>query len=103
MKYKGYEAIISFDDDARIFYGEVVGIKDVITFQGSSVNELEEAFHDSVDDYLDFCKARGENPEKEFSGNLRLRIPPKLHAILSQEAHRRGISLNKLIYSKLQN
>lgn len=47
MKYKGYEAIISFDDDdARIFHGEIVGIKDVITFQGSSVNELEEAFHD---------------------------------------------------------
>ncbi len=103
MKYKGYEAIVSFDDDARIFHGEVVGIKDVITFQGLSVDELEQAFYESVDDYLAFCKERGEQPEKAFSGNLRLRIPPKLHALLSQEAHRKGVSLNKLICSKLRD
>ncbi len=102
MKYKGYEAIVNFDEEARIFHGEVVGLKDVITFQGSSVDELEQAFIDSVEDYLAFCKERGEQPEKTFSGNLRLRLPPKLHAFLSQEAHRKGVSLNKLIYSKLR-
>lgn len=53
MTYKGYTAKAEFDDEAMVFSGEVVGIRDVITFQGKSVEELERAFHDSVDDYLD--------------------------------------------------
>lgn len=55
MMYKGYEGIAEFDEDAHIFSGEVLGLKDVITFQGESVSELEQAFHDSVDDYLEWC------------------------------------------------
>lgn len=84
-------------------YGDVIGIKDGITFQGTSVSELEKAFKDSVDDYISWCKERGEQPQKAFSGNLRLRIPAELHAHLSVEAARKGISLNQLIAGKLQN
>lgn len=60
MRYKGYIGQIEFDSDAKIFHGEVIGIKDVITFQGTSVKDLEVAFRDSVDDYLAWCKERGE-------------------------------------------
>ena len=55
MKYKGYTGHVMFDDEAEIFHGEVLGIRDVVTFQGKSVKELEKAFRDSVDDYLEFC------------------------------------------------
>ena len=103
MKFKNYEAIVAFDEEAQIFHGEVVGIKDVITFQGTSVDELEKAFHESINDYLAWCKERGETPEKTFSGNVRLRIPTHLHAHLSIEAARKGMSLNQLITSKLQS
>ena len=103
MNYKGYEGIVKFDEDAKIFHGDIIGIKDVITFQGRSVDELEQAFKDSVDDYLAWCAERGEKPEKTFSGNLRIRIPAELHALLSSEAQRRDVSLNQLIMSKLQN
>lgn len=102
MNYKGYEGIVTFDEDAKIFHGEVIGIKDVITFQGTSVSALEKAFKDSIEDYLTFCKERGEKPEKTFSGNLRVRIPSGLHANLAIEAARKGISLNQLITKKLQ-
>ena len=102
MKYKGYEGVVAFDEEAKLFHGDVIGIKDVITFQGTSVDALEKAFKDSVDDYISWCKERGEQPEKSFSGNLRVRIPVELHAHLSVEAARRGISLNQLIASKLQ-
>lgn len=102
MKYKGYEGIITFDDDAKIFHGEVIGIKDVITFQGTSVAELEKAFTESIDDYIAWCEERNELPEKAFSGNLRLRIPIDLHANLAAEAARKGMSLNQLICSKLK-
>lgn len=64
MDYKGYEAIVNYDEEAKIFSGEVINTKDVITFQGESVSELEKAFQDSVDDYLEFCESRNEESEK---------------------------------------
>ena len=70
MKYKGYIGHVTYDEDAKIFHGEVIGLKDVITFQGESVKELEQAFKDSINDYLEFCQERGENPEKTFSGSV---------------------------------
>ena len=55
MKHKGYRGVVTFDDDAGIFHGEVVGIRDVVTFQGKSAAQLTKAFKDSVDEYLAFC------------------------------------------------
>ena len=102
MKYKGYTGHVVYDDEAKIFHGEVLGIKDVITFQGTTVEELEQAFKDSVDDYLAFCKERGEKPEKPFSGKFNLRIPPDLHAKLSIAAKSKGESLNNFITKTLK-
>jgi predicted HicB family RNase H-like nuclease len=97
MKYKGYQGTVTYDDEAKIFYGEVVGLKDVITFQGTTVDELDQAFKDSIDDYLEFCKKKGRDPEKPFSGNLMLRLPPKIHEEATIEAKYRGISLNSFL------
>ncbi|MDP5017679.1 MAG: type II toxin-antitoxin system HicB family antitoxin, partial [Dolichospermum sp.] len=83
MKYKGYESVVEFDDQAEIFHGEIINIRDVITFQGSSVKELKQAFQDSVDDYLEFCKQRGEEPDKPFSGKFVVRINPQLHQVIA--------------------
>lgn len=63
MRYKEYTGHVEYDDEAKIFHGEVLGIKDVVTFQGTTVDEIEQAFKDSVDDYLAFCKERGEEPD----------------------------------------
>lgn len=102
MKYKGYAGIVAYDDDAKIFHGEVIGLRDVITFQGTTVRDLEKAFKDSINDYLDWCAERGEAPEKTYSGNIRLRMQPDLHAQLVVEAAQRGVSLNELIQDKLK-
>lgn len=101
MKYKGYIGQVVYDDKAKLFHGDVIGLKDVITFQGTTVKEIEKAFKDSVDDYLEWCEQRGEKPEKTFSGNIRLRMDPNLHAQLALEATKYGISLNALINEKL--
>jgi predicted HicB family RNase H-like nuclease len=101
VKYKGYIGQVTYDDSAKIFHGEVIGLKDVITFQGESVKELEQAFKDSINDYLEFCHKRNESPEKTFSGNIRVRMNPKLHASLALEAAKKGISLNDLVTQKL--
>ena len=71
-----------------------VGLNDIITFQGKSVDELEQAFKGSVDDYLNWSRECGEKPEKTFSGTFNLHIPPELHAKLAFQAKTMGISLN---------
>ncbi len=70
-------ARIEFDEEANVFHGEVVNIRDVITFQGKSVEELRKAFEDSVDDYLEFCAQHNEEPEKPFSGRFTIRLSPR--------------------------
>jgi len=66
MEYKGYFAKVVFDDAGDIFHGEVINLRDVITFEGETVDELKRAFKDSVDDHLSFCTERGEDPEKPY-------------------------------------
>ena len=102
MHYKGYEALVEFDEDEEIFHGEVADLRDVITFQGSSVAELKQSFADSIEDYLEFCRQRGEEPEKPFSGQFVVRTEPGLHKALSIAARREGVSLNKWIAAALE-
>jgi predicted HicB family RNase H-like nuclease len=103
MKYKGYESVVEFDDEAEIFHGEIINIRDVITFQGSSVEELKQAFQDSVDDYLEFCQERGEEPDKPFSGKFVVRIDPQLHKVMTIRARQEGKSLNSWIEQRLSD
>jgi predicted HicB family RNase H-like nuclease len=79
MEYKGYIGKIEIDEDAGILYGEIINVRDVITFEGTNVDEVQKAFRESVDDYLEFCAQRGEAPEKPFSGKFVMRLPPELH------------------------
>lgn len=101
MKYKGYESVVEFDDEAEIFHGEIINIRDVVTFQGRSVEELKQAFQDSVDDYLEFCQQRGEEPDKPFSGKFMVRINPQLHKVIALRAKQEGKSLNSWIEQQL--
>ena len=80
IEYKGYLGRIEFDDEAELFHGEVINTRDVITFQGRSVRELRKAFKDSIEDYLDFCRQRGEEPDRAFSGKFTVRVDPEVGA-----------------------
>ncbi len=102
MEYKGYVGKVEFDDEAGIFHGEVLDTRDVITFQGQSVDELKTAFQESIDDYLAFCKQRGEEPNKPFSGQFVTRIPTDLHRQVNRAASISGKSLNAWVVEQLQ-
>jgi predicted HicB family RNase H-like nuclease len=102
MTYKGYIGQVTYDDEAKVFHGRVIGLKDVITFEGTTVAEIEQAFRDSVEDYLEFCRKLGEKPEKTYSGKIPLRIEPELHAELSTKAAMHGLSLNAFIAEQLK-
>lgn len=102
MEYKGYVGTVEFDADARMLVGEVVGIVDVVTFQGESIAEVERAFRESVDDYLAFCKERGEAPNKPYSGQFVVRVDPALHRRASMAARAKGMSLNAVVAESLK-
>ena len=101
LNYKNYAGQVNYDGEARIFHGEVIDTRDVITFQGKNVDEIEQAFRESVDDYLEFCKERGEQPDKPFSGKFVLRMTPQLHHKLYIKAIHSGKSLNKWVVETL--
>ncbi len=94
MEHRGYRGVVSFDDEAGVLYGEVIGTRDMITFEGESVAEVQVAFRESVDGYLEFCEERGREPAKPFSGKIPLRISPDLHRAATEAARARGKSLN---------
>ena len=92
MEYQGYIGVVEFDDKAKIFHGEVINTRDVITFQGTSVEEIENAFRGSIEDYLEWCKKDGVNPEKPYSGKFNLRLSPELHKEVAVTAKKLKIS-----------
>lgn len=94
MNYKGYRATVAYDDEAGIFHGEVIGTRDVITFEGTSVEQLRKEFRFSIDDYLAVCAERGRQPDKPFSGKIPLRVAPKVHRAATAAAKAAGKSLN---------
>jgi predicted HicB family RNase H-like nuclease len=103
MKYKGYTGrITGLDEEEGVIHGHVSGINDVITFEGKTSKELVQAFHDSVDDYLAFCKKRSEPPEKPFSGKFLVRLAPALHQQAALAARKAGQSLNAWVASAIK-
>ena len=101
MEYKGYLGTVEYDADAKIFHGDIVNTRDVITFQGTTVNEIEIAFKDSIDDYIAWCKEDGVEPEKPYSGKFNVRLSPELHRQVAILAKKRRISLNSFVEKAL--
>ncbi|WP_310602598.1 type II toxin-antitoxin system HicB family antitoxin [Anaerosporobacter sp.] len=102
MEYKGYHATVGYDADDKIFIGEVFGIVDSLNFHGSSVDELEEMFHQSIDNYLHLCKECGQEPDKEFKGSFNVRIPSDLHRRIALEATKQSMTLNQYVTKALE-
>lgn len=101
LKYKGYSGEVKYDGEAEILHGEVTNVKAVLTFQGRTVKEIKTAFQETIDDYLDWCRERGKEPEKPFSGHVLLRIRPELHEQIYQAAQKSDQSLNAWIAEML--
>ncbi|MGA2792323.1 MAG: type II toxin-antitoxin system HicB family antitoxin [Roseiarcus sp.] len=100
LEYKGYVGTIEADEGA--FSGRVAGLRDVVTFEGETFAEVEQAFRDSVDDYLAFCAARGEPPDRPYSGKIPLRVDPEIHRRAAARAQAEGVSLNQWIARRIE-
>jgi predicted HicB family RNase H-like nuclease len=100
--YKGYLGVAAYDADDGGFHGRLLGIRDVVTFEGDTPAEVAEAFEGSVDEYLAYCARRGEEPNKPFSGKFLVRLPQDLHWQLSAIAESRATSMNALVVEGLE-
>ncbi len=97
LTYKSYTAELNVDVDAGLLRGQVLDIKDVVTFEGKTVEEAAQDFHRSVDEYLAFCKELGQKPDKPFSGRLLFRTSPDIHRSIYLAANKAGKSINSWI------
>ena len=77
LKYKGYIGSVAFSEKDNVFFGKIEGIDGLVNFEGESVKELTDAFHEAVEDYLEYCKEEGIEPHKSYSGSLNIRISPE--------------------------
>ena len=102
LDYKGYIGSVDFDNDAGFFHGAVINMRDVVTFQGTSVAELRQAFQDSVDDYLEFCAERGEEPDKPFTGRFMVSLTPEQHRKIVIAADKAGYRVESWVARTLE-
>jgi predicted HicB family RNase H-like nuclease len=99
LEYKGYIGTIEAEDG--VFHGRVAGLRDVVTFEGTSFAEVQQAFRDSIDDYLAFCAQRAETADRPYSGRIPLRVSPEAHRRAAMRAQAEGLSLNQWIARRI--
>lgn len=103
MEYKGYVGSVEFSEADALFFGKVLGIRALISYEGSTAAELVGDFHDAVDDYLALCAAEGTEPEKAYKGSFNIRIDPDLHKRAAVYAVEHQTTLNHLVATALKN
>lgn len=103
LEYKGYHTKIEFDSEDLVLRGKIEGIKDLVNFESADISTVEEEFHAAVDDYLEFCKEVGKEPDKEYKGTFNIRISPDLHKRLAIIAMQNGDTLNATVEKAIVN
>lgn len=97
LRYKDYMSTIHFSAEDEVFHGKVIGINDLVTFEGHSVASLKKAFKEAVEDYLDTCKELGKEPEKTYKGSFNVRVSADLHREAAIKAALKNITLNEFV------
>lgn len=97
MEYKGYVGSVEFSEEDALFFGKVLGVRALISYEGENARDLVEDFHSAVDDYLELCAAEGVEPEKAYKGSFNVRISPELHKKAAIAAMAKQISLNRFV------
>lgn len=102
MEYKGYFGTVEYSESDNILFGKVIGIGSLISYEGSSVDELRSDFEAAVDDYLELCAEKGIEPDKTYKGSFNVRISPELHRSLVQYSASHNQSLNASVEAAIE-
>ena len=101
MSYKDFVGSVVYSAADRVFHGKIEFVVDLVTFEGSSVSELEQAFKEAVDDYVALCNEIGKMPERPFAGTFNIRVKPELHRKAALKSLEKGVSLNQFVSEAL--
>ena len=102
LKYKKFIGSVAFSEADGEFFGKIEGIDGLVNFEGESVTELTNAFHEAVDDYLAYCAEEGIEPHKSYSGSLNVRLTPEIHTHVAYLAKQTGMSINSFIRTAVE-
>lgn len=102
IEHKGYIGSVEYSSEDKCFFGKLEMIDDLVTFEANSVDELEQNFQSSIDDYIETCQKLGRQMQKSYKGVFNVRISPKLHKLAQQSALKNNISLNALVGKSLE-
>lgn len=103
LSYKNYNGTVEYSKEDECLFGKVVGIKSLLSYEGSSVKELEADFENVIDEYLKDCEERGIKPEQPYKGTFNVRISPELHRTIAVYAIEHGKSLNSAVEEAIGN
>ena len=94
LTYKGYDGSVFYSAEDRVLHGRILGIRDMVSFEGTDVVSLETSFHEAVDEYLAFCESEGKKPDVAFKGSFNVRLSQDLHqkAAIFAEQHKRKLN-----------
>ena len=102
LEYRGFHGTVHYSSEDAVFFGKISGINDLITFEGSSVKELQKSFKEAVDDYTEICEAKQIPVLKSMKGSFNVRIAPELHQKAVTISLKNGLSLNQFIQKAIE-
>lgn len=97
LQYKGYYAEIHFSAEDEVFFGQLIGINDLVNFESDSVKGLKKAFNEAVEEYLSTCNELKKTPEKTYKGSFNVRISSELHRQAAIFAAIKKVTLNDFV------
>ena len=103
IEYRGYIGSVEFSEEDSVFHGKVQGIRALISYEGTTAQELIDDFHTAIDDYLELCEEENIEPEKAYKGSFNVRISPELHKKAVVYAYSKQTSLNRVMEDALYN
>ena len=102
LRYKEFIGSVHFSEEDDCFFGKIEGVEDLVTFEGRNVDELIDAFHEAVEDYVGLCRKAGKTPHKSYKGGFNVRMPAELHQKAARKSALLGISLNQLVQRAIE-
>lgn len=102
LSYQNFMGTFNYIEEEDILHGKIEGISDLVTFEGSSIEEIKKSFIEAVDDYIELCKEANKDPYRSFKGSFNVRITPKLHRLAVLKATKLNLTLNQFIQSAIE-
>ena len=102
LQHRGYEGSVQYSAEDKMLHGRLLCARDVVSFGGTDLVELEKNFCDAVDEYLAFCAETGRTPDSPVPLNDEVAIKEDLKAQALHFAKQHDRALDSIVNDALQ-